>query len=96
MGAVAGNVKIIPFCVPLPSSLTFLPTDHAHSSSSTSSSRTVDSGFGIVGTITLRGRSAVVWFGWGAIEAVAGSGEDERDIVVEESNNIVGNGAVYI
>lgn len=97
MGAVDSNVKIIQFCVPLPSSFSFLPTDYAHSSSSTSSCRTVDSGFGIVGTITLRGRSAVVWFGWGAIEAVAGSGEEECDIVEGDSSDIlsVGNGAVY-
>ena len=25
-------------------------------------------GVGVVGTITLRGKSAIVWFGWGAVE----------------------------
>lgn len=35
----------------------------------------VDSAFGIVGTITLRGRSAVVWFGWGAIEPAIEGGD---------------------
>ena len=26
------------------------------------------SGVGVVGTITLRGQSAIVWLGWGAVE----------------------------
>ena len=78
------GVKIIPFCVPLTTSSSFEADDavvHAQSH--------VDSGFGIVGTITLRGRSAVVWFGWGAIEA------GEGEAVVNETDGLisVGNGA---
>lgn len=94
--AVDDNVKIIPFCVPLPSSSSFLSADHADASpsSSSNSSAAVDSGFGIVGTITLRGRSAVVWFGWGEIETVGS--EEERDIVAkcEDGSSSVGNGEI--
>jgi hypothetical protein len=39
---------------------------------------------GIVGIITIRSSSAVIWFGWGAIEAVG-----EQDVV---NNCSVGNG----
>lgn len=39
---------------------------------------------GIVGMITIRSSSAVIWFGWGAIEAVG-----EEDVV---NNVTVGNG----
>ena len=38
--------------------------------------------FGVVGTITLRGQSAVVWLGWGDIEAC----EDESEQQSEERN----------
>ena len=93
MVAVDDNVKIIPFCVPLPSSSPFLSPDHIGASSSPSS--TVETEFGIVGTITLRGRSAVVWLGWGALEAVGG-GEEQCAIAVKLANDTisVGNGAV--
>ena len=48
------------------------------------------SSYGIVGTITLRGKSAVVWFGWGDIEPGGSS-----DIVTEKEDGVVsvGNGA---
>ncbi len=93
MVAVEVNVKIIPFCIPLPSSSSFRSPDHVDTSSSPSS--TEETGFGIVGTITLRGRSAVVWFGWGEIEAVGGGGEEQCGIAVKLANDIlsVGNGA---
>ncbi|KAL3759636.1 hypothetical protein ACHAWU_009783 [Discostella pseudostelligera] len=94
MAAVADdNVKIIPFCAPLPSSSSLLTADHADESlTSSSNGGSVNSGFGIVGTITLRGRSAVVWFGWGEIESVGS--EEERDFVVKDNNGVssVGNG----
>jgi len=43
---------------------------------------------GVVGTITLRGQSAIVWFGWGDIEA------GEATSAVKEVNGVlsVGNG----
>ena len=48
-----------------------------------------ESRFGIVGTITLRGKSAVVWLGWGAIE----SDEDGESAVVENNGVVsIGNG----
>mmetsp|Transcript_17918 Transcript_17918/g.32398 ORF Transcript_17918/g.32398 Transcript_17918/m.32398 type:complete len:208 (+) Transcript_17918:6491-7114(+) len=77
------NVKIIPFCVPLPSSSSFTTGEAAPS-------HNVDSGFGIVGTITLRGQSAVVWFGWGAIEA---AGEEGGSSVAKRETN---NGVVSV
>mmetsp|Transcript_59448 Transcript_59448/g.126390 ORF Transcript_59448/g.126390 Transcript_59448/m.126390 type:complete len:221 (+) Transcript_59448:48-710(+) len=82
--SACGSVKIIPFCAVLPSSSSFLDEDVV----APAPSRHVDSGFGIVGTITLRGRSAVVWFGWGSIEA------DDGGSVVNECNGLVsvGNG----
>jgi hypothetical protein len=91
MVAVDDNVKILPFCVPLPSSSSFLSPDHVDASSPSSTVET-----GIVGTITLRGRSAVVWLGWGAIEAVGGGGEEQCGIAVKLANDTlsVGNGAV--
>mmetsp|Transcript_20084 Transcript_20084/g.41470 ORF Transcript_20084/g.41470 Transcript_20084/m.41470 type:complete len:212 (+) Transcript_20084:94-729(+) len=56
------NVQIIPFCVPLPL--------HSSPSSPIDASASGEiSSFGVVGTITIRGHSAVVWFGWGTIEA---------------------------
>jgi len=42
---------------------------------------------GIVGMITIRSSSAVIWFGWGAIEAVG-----EEDVVNNVNNGSVGNG----
>ena len=70
------NVKIIPFCVPLPSASSLVGDD-----------ANVDSG--IVGTITLRGQSAVIWFGYGSIEEGKGS-----SIVNEGEDGLVsvGNG----
>lgn len=73
----SSNVKIIPFCVPLPSSSSLSDPNNANSAGSTAT----DSGFGIVGTITLRGQSAVVWFGWGAIDSIK-----EDDINVDDDN----------
>lgn len=102
MGAVNDDyVKVIPFCVPLPSSSSlFLPTVLAETNSSNiGNGSPVETGFGIVGTITLRGRSAVVWFGWGEIETVVvDGGDDECDFLVKEANCIssVGNGKVII
>ena len=75
------SVKIIPFCISLPSSSSLVVA--AVDDSATS-------GFGIVGTITLRGQSAVVWFGWGAIEP------GEAECCIDESKGIsyAGNGAL--
>jgi hypothetical protein len=98
MGAVNDDyVKVIPFCVPLPSSSSFLPTVLAETNSSNiGNGSPVETGFGIVGTITLRGRSAVVWFGWGEIETVVDGGDDECDFLAKDANGIssVGNGEV--
>ena len=80
------SVKIIPFCVSLPSSSSLVAA--AVDDSATPS---IDSsGFGIVGTITLRGQSAVIWFGWGAIEP------GEAECCIDESKGIsyAGNGAL--
>lgn len=101
MGAVNDDyVKVIPFCVPLPSSSSFLPTVLAESNSSNIGNGSPgETGFGIVGTITLRGRSAVVWFGWGEIETVVvDGGDDECDFLAKDANGIssVGNGEVII
>jgi hypothetical protein len=63
--AVDNDVRIIPFCVPLDAA------DDLNVAGSSSAS----SSFGIVGTVTLRGRSAVVWFGWGGIEKTTGDGD---------------------
>jgi hypothetical protein len=49
--AVDDDVRIIPFCVPL---------DAANDNNIAGGSSSTSSSFGIVGTITLRGRSAVV------------------------------------
>lgn len=38
-------------------------------------------GTGVVGTITLRGKSAIIWFGWGEIEPC----ENDATIVKERS-----------
>jgi hypothetical protein len=64
---MVGDVKFIPFCVPLSS---------------------IDD-IGIVGIITIRSSSAVIWFGWGAIEAVG-----EEDVVNNDDDGCysVGNG----
>ena len=74
------GVKIIPFCVPVPTSASFIAAASADRAEN-------DSKIGIVGTITLRGKSAVVWFGWGEIEAgEAGCCEGDND------TTYVGNG----
>ncbi len=57
--AVDDDVRIIPFCVPL---------DAANDNNIVGGSSSTSLSFGIVGTVTLRGRSAVGWFGWGGIE----------------------------
>lgn len=82
----ASDVRIIPFCVPLSSSSPF-GVDGAF----TSPPPAADSGFGVVGTITLRGRSAVVWFGWGSIEEENVGGATDAGETGETSH--VGNGA---
>ena len=79
------SVKIIPFCISLPSSSSLVVSTVDDSELSS-----VDSGFGIVGTITLRGQSAVVWFGWGAIEP----GEAECCIDERKGISYAGNGAL--
>ncbi|KAL9179915.1 hypothetical protein ACHAXT_007885 [Thalassiosira profunda] len=74
------SVKIIPFCVPLSSSLA--------GAAAAPSSPAADPGVGLVGTVTLRGQSAVVWFGWGALEE-----GDAGDFVTEAEGAVsVGNG----
>ena len=57
--AVNDDVIIIPLCVPL---------DAADDNNIAGGSSSTSSSFRIVGTVTLRGQSAVVWFGWGGIE----------------------------
>lgn len=44
------------------------------------------SGVGVVGTVTLRGQSAIVWFGWGAVERRVME-EDNYEDTNNESNN---------
>ena len=59
------SIRIIPFCVPL------TPRGGAGGSSSLPADRSSggeSNGVGVVGTITLRGQSAIVWFGWGTVE----------------------------
>ena len=68
--AVDDDVRIIPLCVPLDAAN---DNNIAEGSSSTSSS------FRIVGTVTLRGRSTVVWFGWGGIKKTTCNGDDYDD-----------------
>ena len=70
--AVDDGVRIIPFCVPLDAHAAD-DNNSAGGSSSTSLS------FRIVGTVTLCGRSAVVWFGWGGIEKTTCDGDDYND-----------------
>jgi len=84
------NVEIIPFCVTLPSSTSFLDGHDALAPVSLTSH--VDPGFGIVGTITLRGQSAIVWFGWGTIETTTTTCDDKSTTnntttAVDNNNN---------
>ena len=48
-------------------------------------------GTGVVGTITLRGQSAIIWFGWGDIEPCENDETVFRDRDVGETLK-VGNG----
>ena len=41
-----------------------------------------DPSLGVVGTVTLRGKSAVVWFGWGAVEPCDGGEEQAASAAV--------------
>jgi hypothetical protein len=68
--AVDEDVRIIPFCIPL---------DASDYDNIVGGSSSAPSSFGIVGIVTLRGRSAVVWFGWGGIEKTTGDGDDHDD-----------------
>ena len=68
--AVNDDVRIIPLCVPL---------DAADDNNIAGGSSSTSSSFRIVGTVTLRGRSAVVWFGWGGIEKTTCDGDDYDD-----------------
>ncbi|KAL7549890.1 hypothetical protein ACHAWF_013140 [Thalassiosira exigua] len=79
--ACDSNVKVIPFCVPLPSSSSLEAGDQQAA---------VDPDFGVVGTVTLRGPSAVVWFGWGALEE--GEGSDAAVAEDEHGRVSVGTG----
>ena len=74
--AIDGDVRVIPFCVPLPSPGAAAAGGPAE---------------GVVGTITLRGPSAVVWFGWGAVEAVGADGGGAG--AVADDGLAAGNGA---
>jgi hypothetical protein len=65
--AVDDDVRIIPLCVPL---------DAADNNNIEGASSSTSSLFRIIGTVTLRGRSAVVWFGWGGIEKTTCNGDD--------------------
>ena len=81
------NVKIIPFCIPLPSASSLIAS--AIGEEEDTNDNAASSSYGIVGTITLRGKSAVVWFGWGDIEP-----GDSNDAVTEKDGVVsVGNGA---
>ena len=63
--AMVDTIQVIPFCVPL----TRRGADDAGGGSgAVISSGEESSGVGVVGTITLRGQSAIVWFGWGTVE----------------------------
>jgi hypothetical protein len=68
--AVDDDVRIIPFCVPL---------DAADDNNIVGGSSSTSSSFRIVGTVTLRGRSAVVWFGLGGIKKTTCNGDDYDD-----------------
>jgi hypothetical protein len=48
------------------------------------------SGAGVVGTITLRGQSAIVWFGWGAVEQREEEGGDDN--ITSDSTVATGTG----
>jgi hypothetical protein len=48
-------------------------------------------GVGVVGTITLRGQSAIVWFGWGAVERIEDGGDND-DNGRSDSTVAVGTG----
>lgn len=86
MGSSGDNrVKIIPFCVPIPSTASFIAAAAAGANNTVNND---DSKAGIVGTITLRGLSAVVWFGWGDIVA----GEAGCCEVNNNNTAYVGNG----
>ena len=68
--AIDDDVRIIPLCVPL---------DAADDNNIAGGSSSTSSSYRIVGTVTLRGRSAVVWFGWGGIKKTTCDGVDYDD-----------------
>ena len=83
------NVKIIPFCIPLPSASSLIATAMGEEEDTNDNAA---ASYGIVGTITLRGKSAIVWFGWGDIES-----GDSNDIVTEKDGVVsVGNGTYLV
>ena len=51
------------------------------------------SGVGVVGTITLRGQSAIVWLGWGAVERRDEEEDCERNARSEKIKVAVGSGS---
>ena len=55
------------------------PQTPTHENNIAGGSSSTLSSFRIVGTVTLRGRSAVVWFGWGGIEKTTCDGDDYDD-----------------
>ena len=82
------NVNIISFCIPLPSAASLIASAIGEEDTNDNAA---SSSYGIVGTITLRGKSAVVWFGWGDIEP-----GNSSDIVTEKDGIVsVGNGKYY-
>ena len=50
------------------------------------------SSLGVVGTLTLRGQSAVVWFGWGTIEACDEGASNASRINAQNGVISVGHG----
>jgi hypothetical protein len=55
------------------------PQNPTHDNNIAGGSSSTSSSFRIVGTVTLRGRSAVVWFGWGGIETTTCDRDDYDD-----------------
>ena len=70
--AIDDGVRIIPFCVPL-------DADAADDNNIAGGSSSTSLSFRIIGTVTLCGQSAVVWFGWGGIEKTTCDGDNYDD-----------------
>ncbi|KAL3777085.1 hypothetical protein ACHAW5_003054 [Stephanodiscus triporus] len=47
--------------------------------------------FGIVGTVVLRGKSAVVWFGWGGIKIIKGGGDNDLTLMMTTTSDASDN-----